>query len=152
MFSWREVDQFVGVNHQPTGLTRRRAGFFLSALALVNLTGCVGYVDGSRPAHVYVAPPPVVIADDYVYYPGYHVYYNNYRHQYYYQENRAWVSRPAPRGVSVDVLLASPSVRMDFHDSPSRHHAAVVRQYPRTWTAPSSRPGPTGPNGRDQRR
>ncbi|HSY74770.1 MAG TPA: hypothetical protein VK810_04810, partial [Dongiaceae bacterium] len=37
---------------------------------------------------------------------------------------------PAPRGVSVDVLFASPSVRMNFHDSPANHHAEIVRQYP----------------------
>jgi len=35
-----------------------------------------------------------------------------------------WVSRPAPMGVSADVLLASPSVKMDFHDSPANHHEA----------------------------
>ena len=64
----------------------------------------MGYVDGPR-AGVYVAPPVVVVQDDYVYYPDYEVYYSSSRHQYAYLEGGAWVSRPAPRGVSVNVLL-----------------------------------------------
>ncbi len=118
-----------------------QAGFLLGAVLLVTLTGCVGYVDGPR-AGVYVAPPvvevggPVFVAqDDYVYYPGYDVYYSSYRHQYAYMDGGVWVSRPQPMGVSVNVLLASPSVRMDFHDSPANHHAAIARQYPRNWTS-----------------
>jgi len=101
----------------------------LSAALLTTLTGCVGYVDGPR-AGVYVAPPVVVVEDDYIYYPDYEVYYSSSRHQYAYLDGGAWVSRPAPRGVSVNVLLASPSVRMNFHDSPANHHAEIVRQYP----------------------
>jgi hypothetical protein len=31
------------------------------------------------------------------------------------------------------VLLASPSVRMDFHDSPEKHHAMMLQKYPRDW-------------------
>ena len=119
-----------------------KAGFVLGAALLTALTGCVGYVDGPR-AGVYVAPPVVetgvVVEDDYVYYPSYDVYYNSSRHQNAYLEGGAWVSRPAPRGISVDVLLASPSVRMNFHDSPANHHAEIVRQYPRNWK-------PSGPN------
>jgi hypothetical protein len=115
-----------------------KAGFVLGAALLVTLTGCVGYVDGPR-AGVYVAPPVVEIQDDYVYYPNYEVYYSVSRHQYAYREGNAWVARPAPRGVSVNVLLASPSVRMDFHDSPANHHTAVVKQYPKNWK-------PSGPN------
>jgi hypothetical protein len=74
-----------------------------------------------------------VVQDDYVYYPSYGIYYSGSRHQYASLEGGAWISEPAPRGVSVDVLLASPSVRMDFHDSPANHHAAVARQYPKNW-------------------
>src|SRR5471030_43661 len=103
----------------------------LGVVLLATFTGCVGYVDGPR-AGVYVAPPvvetSVVVEDDYVYYPGYDVYYNSSRHQYAYLEGGAWVSRPEPRGVSIDVLLASPSVRMDFHDSPARHHAEMIKR------------------------
>jgi hypothetical protein len=116
-----------------------KAGCVLGAVLLVSLTGCVAYVDRPPEGSVYVAPPAV--QDDYVYYPNYQVYYSSSRHQYAYQDGRAWVSRPAPRGVSVDVLMASPSVRMDFHDSPANHHAAVVRQYPKNWSPSGSNPG-----------
>ena len=116
----------------------------MCAALLGALTGCVGYVDGPRPARVYVEPPSVyvesgvVVQDDYVYYPGYQIYYSSNRRQYIYREGRSWVSRPAPPRVSVGVLFASPSVRLDFHDSPSLHHAAVVRQYPKRWAPPGS--------------
>jgi hypothetical protein len=90
---------------------------------------------------VYVAPPVVVVQDDYVYYPDYEIYYSSSRHQYAYLEGGAWVSRPTPRGVSVNVLLRSPSVRMDFHDSPANHHAEMVRQYPGNRAQPGSNQG-----------
>jgi hypothetical protein len=122
-----------------------QAGFVCGAVLLITLTGCVGYVDGPR-AGVYVAPPvvevggPVVVMqDNYVYYPSYGIYFNSYRNQYAYLDGGVWVSRPEPIGVSVNVLLASPSVRMDFHDSPANHNAAMVRQYPRNW-APAGAP------------
>ena len=116
-----------------------KLGFVLCTALLGALTGCIGYVD--RPGHgeVYVQPPlvqveaGVVVQDDYVYYPAYQVYYSSNRRQYIYLEGRSWVSRPAPPRVSVDVLFASPSVRLDFHDSPANHHASVVRQYPKHW-------------------
>jgi hypothetical protein len=104
-------------------------GLVLCAALFGTLTGCVGYVDGPR-AGVYVAPPVVVVQDDYVYYPDYEIYYSSSRHQYFWPEGGSWVARPAPRGVSVNVLFASPSVRMNFHDSPANHHAEIVRQYP----------------------
>lgn len=125
-----------------------KVGFVLCAALLGTLTGCVGYVDGPR-AGYYAEPSVVVVQDDYVYYPGYEVYYSSSRHQYAYREGRAWVSRPAPRGVSVNVLLASPSVRMDFHDSPAQHHAAIVRQYPKNWAPPGSN---QGQNRKDDKR
>jgi hypothetical protein len=114
-----------------------KARLLLSAALLGTLTGCVGYVDGPR-AGVYVAPPVVEVAApaDYIYYPGYDVYFNSSIHQYAYLDAGVWVSRPSFPGVSVDVLLASPSVRMDFHDSPANHSAEMARQYPRNW-APS---------------
>ena len=107
---------------------------------LMTMTGCIGYVDRPRDHNAYVAPPAVetvvVVPDDYVYYPDYEIYYSNRRRQYAYRDGGAWVSRPEPRGVSVNVLIASPSVRMEFHDSPARHHAAIVRQYPRNGVPP----------------
>ncbi len=122
-----------------------KAGSVLGAVVLVTLTGCVGYVERPHAERVYVAPPvvetTVVVQDNYVYYPGYNVYYNSNRRQYAYQERGAWVARPAPRGVSVEVLRASPSVRMDFHDSPAYHHAATVRKYPKNWAPPGLNQG-----------
>lgn len=104
----------------------------LGAALVLTLAGCVGYVEGPR-GEVAVASPAVVVQDDYVYYSNYGIYYSNSRRQYASLEGGAWVSQPAPRGVSVNVLLASPSVKMDFHDSPANHHAAVARQYPKNW-------------------
>jgi hypothetical protein len=99
-------------------------------------------VDGPGPGDVYVQPSSVQVEvgvvgqDDYVYYPGYQIYYSRNRRQYIYQEGRSWVSRPTPPRVSAEGLDASPSVRLNFHDSPANHHAAIARQYPKNW-APS---------------
>jgi hypothetical protein len=109
-------------------------GSVVGALLLGAMTGCVAEFRAPS-IGIYADPAPVVFAaqDDYIYYPGYNVYYSSSRHQYAYMEGGGWVSRPGPRGVSVDVLLASPSVRMDFHDSPANHRAAIARQYPKNW-------------------
>jgi hypothetical protein len=114
-----------------------KAGFVLNAMFLGTLTGCVGYVDGPR-AGIYVAPPVVEVAApaDYIYYPSYGVYFNSNLHEFAYMDGGVWVSRPNFPGVSVKVLLASPSVRMDFHDSPANHNREMVQAYPRNW-APS---------------
>ena len=133
------------MNNKKLFFPANKVELVLCGVLLGTLTGCVGYVDGPR-AGVYAAPPVVVVQDDYVYYPDYEIYYSNSRHQYAYLEGRAWVSRPAPRGVSVDVLLRSPSVRMDFHDSPANHHAEVVRQHP------GNRPQPGSNRGRNDNR
>ena len=113
---------------------------FLATAALLTLTGCVGYVES--PPVVYQAPiavvRPVIIEDDYVYYPRYGMYYGSRSHQYYYHDGASWIARPAPRGVSVGVMLASPSVKVDFHDGPAGHHAQIVKTYPKNW-----KPAPT---------
>jgi hypothetical protein len=75
----------------------------------------------------------VVAQDDYEYYPGYETYYSRTRHEYVYREGNTWVRRPEPKGVAVNVLIASPSVALDFHDSPEQHHGTVVQKYPRNW-------------------
>jgi hypothetical protein len=149
---------FTGYSHPMNNkkyfLKTNKVGLVLGAALLVTLTECVGHAGGLNigigVAPVVVVAPPVVIAppivvapavvvqDDYVYYPSYGVYYNSSRHQYAYLEGGAWVSAPAPSGVSVDVLLASPSVRMDFHDSPEKHHAETMQKYPRNWAPPGS--------------
>ncbi len=116
---------------------------FAIGIALMGLlTGCVGYVESPHHSRVYAEPAPVyvqsevVVHDNYVYYPGYEVYYSGSRRQYVYREGSTWVSRPAPPRVAVDVLIASPSVVVDFHDAPAIHHATVVETYPKHWTPP----------------
>ena len=128
-------------------------GAGLSALLLGALTGCVGYGDGPRQRGSYVEPPPdyvgatIMVEDDYMYYPRYQVYYSSYRREYVYKDGAAWVARAAPPRVSVEVLRAAPAVRLDFHDSPSRHHATVVQKYPKKWAPP----GAGQPRGEDSR-
>ena len=108
----------------------------LCATVLPVLVGC--YVEPGRrsmrerPPSGYVEGG-VIFDDDYVYYPDYEVYYSSRRHSYVYLDGRNWVTREAPPRVRVDVLLASPSVHVDFHDAPSQHHSAIVQQYPRNW-------------------
>jgi len=111
---------------------------------LVTVAQCVDNAAGQTVVinpPVHVVTPPVVAQDDYIYYPTYGVYYNSRRHQYAYQDGNAWVSRPTFSGVAPEVLLASPSVKMDFHDSPEHHHAAMVQKYPKTWKSPGANPG-----------
>lgn len=102
----------------------------LCAIIVAMTSGCSSHPDISEQQ---ASQPAGLMQDDYVYYPYYQVYYSNSRRQYAYRQNNAWVSQPAPRGVTVNMLRASPSVRMDFHDSPTNHHAAVVQQYPKNW-------------------
>jgi hypothetical protein len=137
------------------GINFSKIGFMFGAALIGLLTGCVGYVDGPRHhTRVYApAPPPpvyletaVVVQDDYVYYPSYQVYYSGSSRQYVYIEGNSWVRRPSPPRVSVDVLLASPSVQVDFHDAPARHHSTVVQTYPRGWTPPGWSHGNKGGN------
>jgi hypothetical protein len=110
--------------------------------------GC--YVQ-SQPGYRYVAPAPqVIIQDDYVYYPEYEVYYSNTRHDYVYRDGRSWVTRPQPpRGWAQSSL----SVNMSFHDAPERHHAEVIRTYPRNWKPqPSKRRDPHDDHKDDKHR
>jgi hypothetical protein len=108
------------------------AGFVLGAALLTMLTASTSYADELR-VGITVTPPVVVVQDDYVYYPNYAIYYNSSRHQYVCLENGVWVMQPAPQGVQVGVLLASPSVNVDFHDSPANHHTEMLRKYPKNW-------------------
>jgi len=104
------------------------AAILLLALAAgINLTGCSTTSSGyyGRGNAVTVVEP-----DDYIYYPGYELYYSNRRHYYLYRDRDRWISaqRP-PRYWNRN----APYVRMEFHDSPERHHAEIVRSYPRNW-------------------
>ena len=116
------------------------AGIVFSATLLGTQTGCVGYVDRADTGRMYAVSPVVettfIIEDDYVYYPSYQIYYSSRRHQYAYRDGHNWISRPGPHGVSVRQLQASPSVRMEFHDSPAQHHEAVTQHYPKNWSPP----------------
>ena len=138
----------------------RGLGLSVCAALLSLSVGCVGYVErpqgrSARVTRTVVAGPVFIEQDDYVYYPSYQVYYGSRSHQYYYQDGPSWVARPAPLNLSVSVLLASPSVTMDFHDGPSAHHAQVIRTYPRTWTKSGGNNGRKEghkKNSRDDRR
>jgi len=127
----------------------------LGAALAGTMTGCIGYVDAPHHSRVYAPPPPVyvehtvVVQDDYVYYPSYQVYYSGRTRQYVYLDGRSWVSRPAPPRVSAQVVLASPSVRLDFHDHPSNHHAKISREYPKHWAPPGQ--GRGSKQGHDER-
>jgi hypothetical protein len=103
------------------------------------LGGCVATPVTQAPRYERAAPPPVVRVyeeqDDYDYYPAYEVYYSRSRHEYVYRDGARWVRRPEPQGISLSLMLASASVRVDFHDAPERHHENVVRLYPRAWRA-----------------
>jgi hypothetical protein len=114
-----------------------QAGIVFGAAILLALAPCVSSANGQGVVITGGVTPPVVVApvalDDYVYYPTYGIYYSVNHHRYAYLKNRAWVSESAPFGVTVDALRTAPSVKMDFHDSPANHHAAIVRQYPKEW-------------------
>jgi hypothetical protein len=119
------------MNNKKDFLMAGKAGFVLGAMVLITMTAPVSYADGLQV--VVPVTPAVVAPDSYVYFPSYGVYYDSHRHQYAYQDRGAWVSRSAPNGVSEAILQASPSVKMDFHDSPSNHHADMVKKYPKNW-------------------
>lgn len=127
---------YRGVMKQILLSMNRRTGLIAGVAFCSLLVGCVTETRERR-VRVYEdsrsSAPTVVVEDDYVYYPNYEVYYSNRRHQYVYLDGRTWVTRPAPPRIGIDVLLASPSVHVDFHDTPERHHADVVRRYPRNW-------------------
>ena len=102
-----------------------------------------------------VIQAPADALDDYDYFPGYETYYSRNRHEYVYRDGNAWVRRSEPRGVTVSALLALPSVRVDFHDSPELHHSSVVRSYPKNWAPPGKRlenRGNHGEDGKDDRK
>ncbi len=114
-------------------------GLLAGAALLAAFTGC-DTVNTSRRdrypenrAIIHGQATVVIYEDDYDYYPGYEVYYSRNRHEYVYRDGSQWVRRSEPSGVSLSILLAAPSVRVDFRDSPERHHDSVVRSYPRNW-------------------
>jgi hypothetical protein len=126
------------MNNQIPFAKTKQAGSALGALLLAALIQGAGNVNAQNVGitinpPVVVVPPAVVVQDDYQYYPSYGIYYNTYRHQYAYLNGNAWVWAPAPQGVSLQMLQASPSVHMDFHDSVEKHHKDVLQRYPKNW-------------------
>ncbi len=113
------------------------AGLLAGTALLLLLSGC--YTEGSGRRTAYQGRTTIIYEDDYDYYPGYEVYYSRSRHEYVYRDGSNWVRRSQPTGVSVEVLLAAPAVRMDFRDAPEQHHDAVVRSYPRDWKRADSK-------------
>jgi len=118
-----------------TSLLVGSAGLLACTAILVTLTGCFTEGSGRRTGYQGRMSGQVMVSyqDDYDYYPGYEVYYSRNRREYVYRDGNQWVRRSEPRGIPASVLLSTPSVRVDFHDSPEQHHAAVVRSYPRDW-------------------
>lgn len=119
-----------------TGMNRN-LGFVIATAVLVTattllfvMTGCVtdDYGHNRVRGSAYVS-----FEDDYDYYPRYETYYSRNRREFVYRDGSQWVRRREPRGVSTAVILATPSVRLDFRDSPERHHNDVIRSYPRDW-------------------
>jgi uncharacterized protein YijF (DUF1287 family) len=125
--------------NKQTQLTKTNTtGSLLGALLLAALTQGAINADAQSVGitinpPIVVTPPAVVVQDDYQYYPSYGIYYNTYRHQYAHLNGDAWVLAPTPQGVTADVLLASPSVHMDFHDSLANHHKEMLQKYPKSW-------------------
>ena len=124
-------------------LLNKPTGLMLAAVLLgaVTGTGCVGRIFGWQ-ARVQTMPfkvePYAFLAnDDYTYYPQYETYYSHRQNEYAYWNQGAWLLRPTFTGVPMKVLLASPSVDMTFHDAPANHHAAILAEYPQTWTGPA---------------
>jgi hypothetical protein len=106
------------------------------------LTGC------------YVPPGGAAVSvaeqDDYTYYPGYELYYSNTRHHYVYRDGNSWVTRPEPPRAFAQDLPKAPSVHVDFHDTPERHHAETIKKYPKTWK-PEAAPRPESHDNDDHR-
>jgi hypothetical protein len=117
----------------------RGTGAVAGVALLATLAGCVATPVAQNPRYGTRSPAPVQVVqvyqqpDDFDYYPAYEVYYSRNRREYVYRDRGTWVRGPEPRGVSLSLMLASPAVRVDFHDSPDRHHENIVRTYPRHW-------------------
>lgn len=121
-------------------------------ICLLLFAGCAGTPSGRggyRASREVEVQPAMVFEDDYDYYPAYEVYYSRNRGEYVYFDRNRWIRSSEPRIVSRHVLVATPSVRMDFRDSPERHHNSVVRSYPRDWHHDDARPASERNDNRD---
>jgi hypothetical protein len=108
---------------------------------LVLLTGCADsppWAASSRRPTATQIRVALERGENYLYFPGYAVYQDRAEGEFIYREDGVWVTRRAPPAwVPLEVLLASPSVPMDFHDTPDRHNDEVVQAYPRNWGRPA---------------
>ncbi len=94
----------------------KASGVAIAAVVFMALTKGVETASGQVSVTVSAPPATVVVQDDYVYYPRYGVYYNRTHRVFCYpQGNTSRVTAPVPEGVTAEVVLASPSVHMDFH-------------------------------------
>ena len=116
-------------------LNPNKAGLVVGISLFAAFTGCAVEPSGGYRGHVQAEAD---FQDDYDYYPEYETYYSRNRHEFVYLDGGVWVRRPEPRGISASVFLAAPSVRLDFHDAPERHHSTVIDSYPRTWRGPET--------------
>jgi hypothetical protein len=114
-----------------------KAGFVSAVLTAGALVAPAAYADGPQVGvNIEVPMPTVTVApDDYVYYPAYGAYYSPRRHLFAFVHDGSWQWRAAPPGVTADVVLASPPVKMGWHDAPWLHHKDVLKAYPRNWRA-----------------
>lgn len=117
------------------------AGFVVGAILCLAVVGLLaGCADTPRWTNSSRHPTPAQIQavlgrlDTYIYFSSYQIYLNPAREQYTFWDGGAWVtSRELPPEVSMEALEASPSVAMTFDDAPARHHAEIIRLYPRNW-------------------
>lgn len=130
----------------PTSAAKRAAFALVPILLAASFVGCAsdqGYYSNGpyRGGPTTRVAASVGYSDDYVYYPAHETYYSSNRREYVYRNGNTWVRRPQPYGVTADVLIRTPNIRMDFHDSPEYHHDAIVKQYPRDWRYDRNRDG-----------
>jgi len=125
----------------------RLAALGAGVAMVLMLAGCAG--QANRPpagatftaADMYVTPPDlqpgILVTDHYYYYPAWGVYYNTSRSQFSYLQGGAWVLGPVPPGMPINSIMASPSVKLNFRDSPTNHHAETLLKYPANWKPPT---------------
>jgi hypothetical protein len=130
------VTEVVFMKNKTLVMKYVKTGMFAGALIVGSLAASTAW---AQDVHVGVnIPAPnlnvqIGVPDDYVYYPKYGAYYSPSHHRYYYQDHGSWSWHDRPVGVAPDVFLKAPSVKMNFHDAPDRHHADIARQYPKDW-------------------
>jgi hypothetical protein len=146
--SWRIIPLTMKNNHLSISPARCAWGAF----PFLCLTAC-GDNGGGKMSGGVVSPTPIArlhetplslappagdptgeVPDDCLYYPGFGIYYSNNLHQYLSRQQDAWLTQPTPFSVPPEVLIASPSVHLDFHDHPARHHQETMQRYPEDWS------------------